>query len=92
MSRTSSRIGSAENIRLGAFSQSCFRKLLDGLVAAISHGLHLELVLRSSYKFLTILISSEMDSAKRAPSYLIFDDVLIDTMLRSAIVLTVSIL
>jgi len=37
----------------------------------------------------SILVNGKMDSAKRASSNLLLDDILIDAMLRGAIILTV---
>jgi len=39
----------------------------------------------------SVLVDSEMDSAKGASSNLLLDDVLIDAMLRSAIILTIRV-
>ena len=45
-----------------------------------------------SYKFVPVLVHSEMDSSKRAPADLLLDTVLVDSMNSASIILTVGVL
>jgi len=58
---------------LCSLSQTCFRKLFDGILGAI-------------------LVNSDMDSAERASADLLLDDILIDLVLSTPIVLACDIL
>ena len=90
--RTSERVRTAKDVRLSTFSQSGFRELFDCLRLTLSSRSHLigrfvrEL---DTYVFMPILVNSKVDSPKRATPDLLLNDILVDEVLRLAIVLAV---
>lgn len=71
---------------LGSFPQACFGEFFDGL-SHVSQFCDFEANDRS-YIFFAILISRYVNSAKGTTTYLLLDNVLIDAVLSTSIILT----
>jgi hypothetical protein len=85
-------VWSPQNIRLRPLSQSRFRELFDCLQLKLVCSRNFLSLRVDSHIFRPILIYCQMDSTERTPPYFIFNDVLINMVLRLAVLFIVCIL
>ena len=75
----------AEDVRLSALSKARLGEFFDSLQVMSASVLPYR---NKTYVFLTILINCEVDCTKRPSSNLLLNDILINTVLGSAVVFT----